>query len=175
MIGALSLLGGLASAACGGDLPPPKDTQAVVWISPLRRTVGSGAQLRVVPTSALRAAARDGALSSGRVLQLLGERRKAKPPRKPWKVTVFQASSGALCRPVDPERAEDASGSAWAGDFLAGLPVCPSPPSRKDSGCGTTLDRARDVGGVEVFRARWRDLAPQGFCVLPLDRFLAEL
>lgn len=170
----IALWAGLAWGACTGELPAPRDTQAVVWISPLGKTVGARARLRVVPTSALRAAAKGGTLTSGRALQLLGLRKKDKAPRRGWKATVFQASSGALCRPVDLDEA-DSAGSAWAGEFVAGLPVCPSPPRRADSGCGTTLDRASGEAGIEVFRARWRDLAPSGFCVLPLDRFLAEL
>lgn len=169
----IALAIGAAWAACGGDLAAPPDSQAVVWVSPLGRTVGARATLRVVPTRALRAASKDGKLTTGRLLQLLGERKRAKEPRRAWKVTVFQASSGALCRPVDADAVD--SGSAWAGEFFAGLPVCPGGASGKESGCGTTRDRATDGPGVEVYRARWRDLAPQGFCVLPVDRFLAEL
>jgi hypothetical protein len=174
MIAALLGVALASEGACGGELSAPPDLQAVAWISPLRRTVGGSRSLRVVPTSALRSAAASGPLTTGRVLQLLGLRSKSDTPRRSWKVTVFEASSGALCRPVDVD-AVDAAGSTWAGDFLAGLPVCPGGPGPDDTGCGTTVDRADGGPGVEVFHARWRDLAPQGFCVMPLDRFVAEL
>lgn len=160
----------LATAwSCDVDFPAPRDTSAVAWISPMRKTVGAKSRLRVVPVDALREAAKKGPLTPGRALQIVGERKKARNPSRPWKVTVFQASSGALCRPVEgqPETA-----------FVQGLPVCSrseSRSSRRQTPCGTTLDRARSRGGVELFYASWRDLAPQGFCVLPLERFLAEL
>ncbi len=159
----------LGAWACDITHRPPPDTQAVVWISPLRRSVRNGSRLRVVPVRALRALSEDGTLSTGRVLQILGERKRAKNPRRPWKATIFQASSGALCRPIEghPPTA-----------FVDGLPVCSRRESRankRQTTCGTTLDRGRMRPGVELYRASWRDLAPQGFCVLPLERFLAEL
>lgn len=163
------LLLGMAWAVCGDDLPAPTNPQPVVWISPLRKTVGANAGIRVVPMPALREAARKGPLSVGRLLQIVGERKKATNPRKPWKVTVFEASTGGLCRPI--ARADET-------DFVAGLPVCTaswSRSSKRDSGCGTTNDRKDGSRGVEVLRARWRDLAPQGFCVLPAERFVEEL
>lgn len=160
----------LATAwACDTSFAAPEDVSALAWISPLRRTVGKNRRVRVVPVSALRKAAKKGKLTPGRVLQIVGERKRARNPRRPWKVTVFQASSGALCRPIEgqPDTA-----------FVDGLPVCPARESRSDrhqTACGATLDRARERAGVELFYAAWRDLAPQGFCVLPLERFLAEL
>ncbi|MEZ4321236.1 MAG: hypothetical protein R3F61_27420 [Myxococcota bacterium] len=165
----IAMLLGVAWAGCGDDLPKPADQQSVVWISPLRKTVSAGRSVRVVPVSALRKAASGSTMSVGRLLQLLGEQKKARNPRRPWKVTVFEASSGALCRPI-----EGAEPSA----FVAGLPVCvagQSRASRNSTGCGTTVDRASGKDGVVLFRARWRDLAPQGFCVLPAERFVAEL
>ncbi|MCA9568409.1 MAG: hypothetical protein KC656_11225 [Myxococcales bacterium] len=158
-----------AAWACDVQHAAPPDTQAVVWLSPMGKTVGAGTRLRVVPVRALRDAAGKDGLSVGRALQIAGERKKARAPRRPWKATVFQASSGALCRPIEgePESA-----------FVDGLPVCGKRESRADrqqTTCGTTVDRASERPGVELYRAAWRDLAPQGFCVLPLDRFLAEL
>jgi len=164
----LTLLG-LAWGACGSDLPAPTDTQSVVWISPLGKKASAGRSLRVIPMSALREAAGNGPMSVGRMLQLIGERKHARNPKRPWKVTVFEASSGALCRPVE---------GADPTEFVAGLPVCKAGQSgsnRRSTGCGTTVDRASGRDGVVLFRARWRDLAPQGFCVLPADRFAAEL
>jgi hypothetical protein len=166
---------GLAHAArpaCtveGLSSPKPDAIQPVVWVSPLRKTVGNGRSIRVVPMAELRAAAQDGRFSVGRMLQILGIRKKARNPRRAWKVTVFEASTGALCRPI---------AEAEASDFVSGLPVCRprhNRASRKDTGCGTTRDRANDGKGLEMVRATWRDLAPQGFCVLPAERFVAEL
>ena len=45
-------------------------------------------------------------------------------------------------------------------------------PSSDADACGHAVDRATDQPGVEVFRARWRDLAREGFCVLPAERFV---
>lgn len=158
------------SCSVDGLTAPNADAlQPVVWVSPLRKTVSNGRSIRVVPMAELRAAAQDGRFSVGRMLQVLGIRKKARNPRRPWKVTVFEASTGALCRPV---------ADAEASEFVAGLPVCQPRHNRataKDSGCGTTRDRADDREGLEMLRATWRDLAPQGFCVLPAERFVAEL
>ncbi len=175
LVGILAVCGSTALAgrpSCsveGLSTPKPDAIQPVVWVSPLRKTVGNGRSIRVVPMSELRSAAADGRFSVGRMLQVLGIRKKARNPRRAWKVTVFEASTGALCRPI---------ADAEPSEFVDGLPVCQprhNRASRKDTGCGTTRDRATDRAGLEVFRATWRDLAPQGFCVLPAERFVAEL
>ena len=159
----------LAALACEAEHTAPPDTQAVVWFSPVRKAVGARARLRVIPVSALRKASKKGRLTVGRALQIAGEQKRARNPRRAWKATVFQASSGALCRPIEgqPDSA-----------FVDGLPVCAkreSRATRTQTTCGTTMDRARERPGFELYKAAWRDLAPQGFCVLPLERFLAEL
>lgn len=157
-----------AFATCGDDLPDAPASQSVVWISPLRKTVGANRRVKVVPVSALRAFAKKERLEPARALQLLGLRRSHKPPKRAWKVTVFEASSGGLCRPIERDLG---TGS------LAGAAVCEHNvrASQKETGCGRTRDRRSGKPGLELFHARWRDLAPRGFCVLPLDRFLAEL
>ena len=158
----------MAWAACGDGFESPPDVQTVAWISPVRKRVVGRSSLRVIPVAALREAASQGNFTTGRLLQLLGERKKARPPRRAWKVTIFEASSGGLCRPVVGDPAA----------FVGGVPACPaswSRSNRKDTGCGTTRDRGSSSDGLEMYRARWRDLAPQGFCVLPADRFVAEL
>lgn len=161
------LLASLAAAACSPEFAAPPDTQSVVWVSRLRKTVGRNGRVHVVPLAALRKVQKR-PLTSGRMLQVLGLRKKARNPRRPWKVTVFEASSGGLCRPV-------------AGDetlFVDGLPVCrkrESRETRSTTGCGKTVDRAGVSKGVELYVASWRDLAPQGFCVFPLERFVADL
>jgi hypothetical protein len=155
-------------AGCDPSFAAPPDTQSVVWVSRLGKTVRAGARLRVVPVSALRKAAKKKAMTPGRVLQLMGNRKKARSPKRPWKVTIFEASSGALCRPLEGDETV----------FIDGLPACSrreSKPSREDTGCATTVDRASGKPGLELYRASWRQLAPQGFCVMPLERFVAEM
>ena len=157
-----------AWAACGDDLPVAPAQQSVVWISPLRKRVGANGWVRVVPVSALKQFAKRETLTTPRMLQLLGLRKSRTAPRAPWKVTVFQASSGALCRPIEAD---------LGVDELAGLQICETSTraSQTETGCGRTRDRDSGKDGLELYRARWRDLAPQGFCVLPADRFAAEL
>lgn len=157
-----------AQAACGDDLPDAPERQSVVWISKLRKRVGANQRVKVVPVKALRAFAKKERLDAARALQLLGLRKSHKPPKGPYKVTVFEASSGALCRPIGPDIGQGS---------LAGAAVCEHNvrASQKETGCGRTRDRRTGKDGLELFHARWRDLAPRGFCVLPLDRFLAEL
>lgn len=161
-------LAAAAFAACGDDLPDAPASQSVVWLSPLRKTVGANQRVRVVPVRALREFAKKERLDPARALQLLGLRKSHKPPKGPWKVTVFDASSGALCRPIAPDIGQPS---------LAGAAVCEHGvrPSQSETGCGRTRDRRTGKDGLELFHARWRDLAPRGFCVLPLERFLSEL
>jgi hypothetical protein len=76
-------------------------------------------------------------------------------------------SAQQLCRPVEhtPE-----------GEEADGLPACPDGRSsgiRRDTGCGTSLDTALGVPGLQIYQLQWREAARNGFCVLPLERFLA--
>jgi hypothetical protein len=84
-----------------------------------------------------------------------------------WKVTVFDVRTALLCRPVE---------YATEVQTVDGVAACPSTRQtgvRHDTGCGTTLDTASGDPGLDLFRIRWRDAAVQGFCVMPLDRFLS--
>jgi hypothetical protein len=54
------------------------------------------------------------------------------------------------------------------------VPSCPESTTRfkeAHDGCGTLVDRAGGEGPT-VYRARWRDVVRNGFCVLPAERFV---
>ncbi|MBN2800357.1 MAG: hypothetical protein JXX28_14550 [Deltaproteobacteria bacterium] len=155
----------LGAEPCSATLPPVQgSTVSVAWITPVREGVlRGGAWLEVVPTAHLREWLGDHPDADvGRTLQLLGMRRRDTPPSRLYKITVFEAPVEALCRPI----------RGAASLSVGGLPVCDG--ARRGSSCGYTADKADDSRGLDVFRVRWRDAAARGFCVLPLDRFLAE-
>ena len=165
----LLLLGQLALAdACDEMLAPVDDSVSVAWVSPVRKTVGNKTWLEVVATRDLRAWLQDEPNAGvGRLLQRLGMRKKSADPRRRYKITIFDARSADLCRPV-----EGADESAP----LSGLLPCSSGVGRATrlySGCGYTTDHRDDSRGVDVYRARWEDLAVRGFCVVPAERFLS--
>ena len=43
------------------------------------------------------------------------------------------------------------------------------------TGCGYSRDTGSGSRGLDVLRVRWEDAAREGFCVMPLDRFLEGL
>ena len=145
----------------------PPATLSVAWVSPLRKRAGANAWLYVVPTSDLRAfAAGEGKGAAGRTLQWLGLRRTSKEPRRSYKVVVFEATADDLCRPV-----------ATTEEELGGVRACDENRSGPDGaydGCGFATDRADGQPSVQLYRAQWRMLSVDGFCVLPLDRFLLD-
>ena len=51
-------------------------------------------------------------------------------------------------------------------------PLKRSKPDSDSTGCGYTVDRASGDPGLVQFRAEWDDLARNGFCVLPAERFV---
>ena len=168
----ISWLLATALASECGELPfdDAPQTQSVAWISPSSKTVGRNGEVMVVPTADLRRWAADHADGSvARMLQMLGLRGKARDPKRPWKVVIFDAERADLCRPVagydDPVA-------------IAGLVSCRPGPSKANAGqtgCGTTLNRATGEAGLEQVRGSWSDLARNGFCVLPAERFLESL
>ena len=167
----IGLLLALAQAAdppsCTHEFQDAPASISVAWVSPSGKTVGRNGQVTVVSTSDLRAWVKsDSGGSVARMLQRLGLRGKKKDPSRPWKVVIFDVEARDLCRPVaghdDPVA-------------IAGLVSCkprPSKPSPEQTGCGQTVDRASGAPGFEQFRGSWADLARNGFCVLPADRFV---
>jgi hypothetical protein len=155
---------------CKGDYRAPPESLSVAWVSPLRAKVGAQGWIRVVRTQDLRAwAEAETGSGLGRMLQSLGLRRTDRDPRRRYKVTIFDVASTGLCRPL-----------AGYDDPVAidGMVTCParlSKVTRSYAGCGFTLDRATGEAGLELYSARWNDVARNGFCVLPADRFLLGL
>lgn len=164
---------GWAVAALAGELPacevslrPPTEAVSVAWVSPLGQRVGRRGWLEVVRTADLRRALEAQSGGVGRMLQLLGVRRKARDPARPWKVTVFDVHGVDLCRPLagheDPAAVE---GAVTCPERLGRV-------TRTYDGCGWTTDLGADRPGLEIFRIRWEDAARNGFCVLPADRYV---
>ena len=147
--------------------PEPEEVLSVAWVSPVAQTVGRNGSVEVVPTADLKAFVQAESKGSvGRMLQRLGMRKKAKEPNKRFKVVIFDVRRADLCRPVSGYENPAA---------LDGVASCPPRESKADSdstGCGYTVDRASGDPGLVQFRAEWDDLARNGFCVLPAERFV---
>ncbi|MFT4625138.1 MAG: hypothetical protein ACI8PZ_003804 [Myxococcota bacterium] len=163
MTGLLMALVGVALAGdCALDtLSPPPPTLSVAWVSPLSGRARGW--IRLVRTSDLATMGTD----LGRTLQGVGLRRRATAPRRRHKVVVFDVDPESLCRPL-AEAPEE-------GGMVGGVHACLQrlgPDAKTTDGCGRALDRETSTAGVEVFRGRWRDLAREGFCVLPAERFV---
>lgn len=154
-------------AACEApDLPSPAEALSVAWVSPLRRRAGADRWLVVVPTADLRDFAEGEGV--GRTLQRLGLRRRPTDPRRRWKVVVFDVPAAALCRPLRDRT---------PGEVVADVATCDerrSAPRGRYDGCGWLEDAADGSPSAVAYRARWRDLAPEGFCVLPMERFVGS-
>ncbi|MCA9493463.1 MAG: hypothetical protein KC621_26210 [Myxococcales bacterium] len=142
------------------------ESLSVAWVSPLGRRSG-GRWLWVEPTKELRElAAASG--SVGRTLQALGLRKRDTDPHRRWKVVVFDVDRTTLCRPV-PDVVERTA--------VAGVGACDTRRSEdpdRHQACGLRVDRATGDPTIQTLRAEWPSLASQGFCVLPMDRFVAE-
>lgn len=152
------------------QLNEPPDVLSVAWVSPLAKRAKGKAWLYVVPTAALRAYGQEAKGDQARVLQWLGLRRTSKPPTRSYKVVIFDTEPRALCRPIEPPESAPV-------EPMAGLLPCDEDhrgPQRRYEGCGWLTDRATGEPSIEVYRAQWNALAGDGFCVLPLDRFLAR-
>ncbi len=150
-----------AVAACGDDLPEVDGVASVVWVSRLRAQTGLKRPIPVTLTADLVALVRQGR-DVGGVLHDLGMRRTERTPRRPYKVVLFDVAATSLCRPM--------AGPAVA---IAGVSVCTEPPVRKgEASCGLWLAKDGVRTGPAAFRGAWKDLAADGFCVLPLERWM---
>lgn len=169
----MSLVAWLGAAALGQSAPtcapdalrPPPETLSVAWVSRLGKRARGRAWLRVVPTTELRAFATGQAAGNAvRTLQWLGLRRSTRPLKGRYKVVVFDTVATALCRPVASDTLEPVAGVVPCDDAHA--------VERFTDGCGQGVDRATGAAVVPVYGAQWNTLAVNGFCVLPLDRFV---
>ncbi len=147
------------------SLETPQQALSVAWVSPVGQAVKRNARVQVVPTADLRSfLATEGDGSVGRMLRRLGMRKRASDPNKRYKVTVFDVSAADLCRPLDSED----------GAALAGVRTCDRAQlGGHTNGCGTTVDHATGKAGLSLYQASWGDLARNGFCVLPAERFVS--
>lgn len=148
-------------------LEPPPEHLAVAWVSPVRQSAHGGTWLPVIPAADLRAFVRAESPGTGRLLQALGVRKKTKDPKRRYKVTIFDLTSADLCRGIE---------GTEEGYVVDGVAAC----GRLDretstySGCGYTTDRADGKRGFDLYRVQWKTAAARGFCVLPLERYLAD-
>lgn len=152
-------------APCVGLEPPPQ-TLSVAWVSPIKKRTGSRHWLLVTPTIELRQKL-EPQDNVGRLLQLLGMRKRAKIPKTPYKVVVFEVDAALMCRPLE---------GYLPYEEVTGIPVCPGSYGRatpRYSGCGYSTDWATEERGVDLYRVQWRDAVRGGFCVLPAERFLS--
>ncbi len=151
----------LAQDACTPLAAPPERLQ-VAWVSPEAAHVGLHQTMIVVSSRALLAAAEERARDPAAVLAALG----VTNPSGDWKVTLFDVDRAELCRPMAGEGAE------------AGLNRCDHARrptrvrARAWTGCGYLDDALSAARTLDVYGVEWADAADQGFCVMPLTRYL---
>ena len=156
-------IGWLASASaadiCEDAIRGAKDTRSVAWVSALpRRGVG---WMSVTDATLLRRWVEAERPSAARFLQHVGVRRSARDPKRSFKVVIFDVAGDRLCVPgqADPTVLCDVRGASRV--------------RHGERDCGQVVVRGSDVPGATMLRGRWEDMAASGFCVLPLERFLA--
>lgn len=170
MIAWLLLGAALAQDTCDAKLQAPPEAAAVAWISPVRKRAHGGTWLQLNTTKDL-----VGWLSThpeatpGDLLRHVGLRKRTKDPKKKrYKITIFEVSRDQLCRPLD---------GLDQMTLVEGVFACPGGLGRatgRYEGCGVATDFNTDASGPAVYRGQWRDVARRGFCMLPLERFVAE-
>ncbi|NCG17843.1 MAG: hypothetical protein GWP91_02380 [Rhodobacterales bacterium] len=162
----LALAGAAEPVSCNEvSLPSPEQALSVAWVSPAGQSVKRNARVQVVSTAELRRfMVTHEDRTVGRMLRVLGMRKRDGDPNKRYKVTVFDVSSAELCRPLDSED----------GAVLAGIRTCDKTNlGRHTNGCGTTVDHQTGDAGLVLYQGTWADLARNGFCVLPAQRFVS--
>ena len=78
---------------------------------------------------------------------------------------MFDVARTSLCRPL---------AEVGEAEVVAGVQACDERRSRargRYDGCGWLTDVTGEPS-LPAYRARWRDLAGNGFCVLPMERFV---
>lgn len=159
----------LASEPCELGFAPPPEVVSVAWVSPTREKAGNNKWLSVVPTRELTAWLREHPdATTGDLLRRVGMRTKPGEPRRTYKVTIFEVASQHLCRPIE---------GALETDVIDGVHACSGGLNRTTKtydGCGVATDFNLASPGPTLYKAQWRDLARNGFCLLPAERFVAE-
>ena len=152
------------------------DALQVAWISPVRAQVRYKQQINVVRYTELQKYVNDQQPSTTQLLQQLGlkrgrVRRDIDPQR--YKLVIFDVSSQSMCRPM-----VGTEGDGDQAKVVSGLTVCVDGRNsgffhrKGDSGCGYLLNTKTSERTFDVYRISWADASAQGFCVLPLARFL---
>ena len=173
MIHWLALIGvvGAQSPTCD-ELEAVGSQAHIAWVSPLRQTVRANQWIEVVRVSDLQEWIIENDPDAVRVLQALGMkgRRAHSVDVDNYKITVFDVASDWLCRPIE---------DGLPGEPLAGISQCETRQQRPltghrrgYTGCGYSLDTGASMRGLDVYRIRWSEAATQGFCVMPMSRFL---
>ena len=158
------------------DLASVPDALQVAWVSPVRAQVRYKQQVNVVRYSELQKYVANEKPTTTELLQHLGIkrgriRRDIDPQR--YKLVIFDVTAQSMCRPILTDANDDR-----AVGTVGGLTVCKQ--TRRtgfvhrsgDSGCGYLIDTKTDERTFDLYRVSWADASAQGFCVLPLARFL---
>ena len=173
LLAALALAPAYAQDAACLAVGDVAEATQVVWISPVRAHVRARQWMEVIELADLEAWAKEHGKDSTRLLQAAGVvGKKARRARSvPWKVTIFDVGRDLTCRPIE---------GAAPGTQVASVAVCedqkPAHGAKHGfTGCGYSRDTGSGSRGLDVLRVRWEDAAREGFCVMPLDRFLEGL
>lgn len=156
------------STADLATLTAPDDRLAVAWVGPWHRQPGGS--LKVVPVDELNTWIRaQDPPWRGRTLQWLGLRKRNTDPKRRFKVIIYDVDAAALCRPVtDIEK----------GALVGEVPACAprhGDATKKQTGCGRTLDRRTGEAGAMQFVIKARVARESGWCAVPLQRYLQDV
>jgi hypothetical protein len=173
LLAALALAPAYAQDAACLAVGDTAEATQVAWISPVRAHVGARGWMEVVEMADLEAWAKEHGKDSTRFLQAAGVvgRKAGRAHSVRWKVTIFDVTRDLTCRPIE---------GALPGTQVASVAVCEKAKPAQGAGhgftgCGYTRDTGSGSRGLDVLRVRWEDAAREGFCVMPLDRFLEGL
>ena len=158
------------------DLESPEAEFQVAWISPVRKTSRAKAMIEVVPFAKLRTWVHNNKVDAKQLLQYTGQlpaNSKKKINPADYKITVFDIRKDSLCRPIKDKP---------VGEVVGGVSVCLEKHAKPINwrsrsgytGCGYVIDTKTGLRSLDVFRISWIDASTNGFCVLPLQRFLSE-
>ena len=167
----LTAMAGAQTSSCD-ELGDVGSQTHVAWVSPLRQTVRGNQWIEVVRVADLREWIADNDPEAVRVLQALGMkgRRARSVDVSNYKITVFDVAADWMCRPIE---------GGTPGEPIEGVSQCEARQQRPlgghrrgYTGCGYSLDTGASLRGLDVYRIRWSEAATQGFCVMPMSRFL---
>jgi len=157
------------------DLEPVPDTFQVAWISPVDQQIAQNGLMEVVRVRDLRTWSLEHSDDSvedktNALLHSLGILERDETPEEAYKVTLFDVQPEWLCRPMREIPADN---------IVEGVGACTRRQAKSISGhkagytgCGYSMDTTASTRGLDVFRIPWATASSQGFCVLPLDRFI---